>query len=288
MKTVLVAGATGYLGQHLLLALHHRGYAVHALARDRNKLADQTGFLQRVIEAQATDSQALTGCCEGVEVVISALGITRQKEGFTYEEVDYGANANLLAEARRAGVQKFLYVSLLDGPALTDLALVRAKERFVDELTASGLDYCILRPSGFFSDVAEVFHMARSGKVYLFGEGTYRANPIHGADLAVVCVDQIEGEALEVPVGGPEVWTQREIAELAFQVLGKRPRISSIPLWLKNALLWTLRKLSGVRTYGPAEFFLTVLTRDMVAPQVGTHRLISFFEALKADDKGRK
>jgi uncharacterized protein YbjT (DUF2867 family) len=283
MKTVLVAGATGYLGRYLLAELTQRGYVVHALARDRQQLAAEAASLTRIVEAEATQPDALRGCCQGVEVVISALGITRQKEGLTYEAVDYGANANLLAEARRAGVKKFLYVSLLDGPALTELALVRAKERFVDELVDSGLDYCILRPTGFFSDVAEVFNMARSGKVYLFGDGSYRANPIHGADLAVVCADEIDGEAKEVAVGGPEVWTQREIAELAFQVLGRRPRISAIPLWLKNALLWTLRTFSGEKTYGPAEFFLSVLTRDMVAPQAGEHRLKAFFEELREE-----
>ena len=67
-------------------------------------------------------------------MVISTVGITRQKDGFTYMDVDYRENANLLSEAKRSGVKKFIYVSVLNGEKLSNLKICEAKERFVTEL----------------------------------------------------------------------------------------------------------------------------------------------------------
>ena len=67
-------------------------------------------------------------------MVISTVGITRQKDGFTYMDVDYRENANLLSEAKRSGVKKFIYVSVLNGEKLSNLKICEAKEIFVTEL----------------------------------------------------------------------------------------------------------------------------------------------------------
>ena len=67
-------------------------------------------------------------------MVISTVGIARQKDGFTYMDVDYRENANLLSEAKRSGVKKFIYVSVLNGEKLSNLKIFEAKERFVTEL----------------------------------------------------------------------------------------------------------------------------------------------------------
>ena len=51
-----------------------------------------------------------------------------------------------------------------------------------------------MRPSGYFSDMGAVLDMAKRGRVLLVGQGHNRFNPIHGRDLAEVCVDASEGE----------------------------------------------------------------------------------------------
>lgn len=91
------------------------------------------------------------------------------------------------------------------------------------ELTMSGLEYCIIRPNGFFSDMTEFYTMAEKGRVYLFGDGEFKANPIHGEDLATVCVDAIDKHDQEIKVGGPETLTHNEIAAIAFEILGIKP-----------------------------------------------------------------
>jgi uncharacterized protein YbjT (DUF2867 family) len=86
-------------------------------------------------------------------------------------DVDYQANMNLLQDARKSGVNKFIYVSVLNGANLRHLKICDAKERFVEGLKASGMDYGIIRPNGIFSDMADFLEMARKGRIYLFGKG---------------------------------------------------------------------------------------------------------------------
>ena len=280
MKRVLLAGETGYLGIYILKELHSQGYFTRALVRNPGMLSANHKLYSSVYKAEITKPKTLRGCCEGIDIVISTIGITNQKDGLTYMDVDYQGNANLLKEARRSGVKKFIYVSVLNGEKLRHLKICEAKEKFVDELEASGIDYCIIRPNGFFSDMTEIYTMAQKGRVYLFGNGDLRANPIHGADLAEVCVDAINCTDEVIEAGGPEILTQEEIALKAFDALEKKPKITYIPHWIRKLILTTVRTFSNSKIYGPVEFFMTVLSMDMIAPVYGKHKIGDFFKEL--------
>ena len=99
---------------------------------------------------------------------------------------------NLLEDALKHGVKKFIYVSVLHGEKLKHLKICEAKEAFVERLKSAGIDYCVIRPNGFFSDLSAFFDMAKNGRAYLLGNGEKKLNPIHGADLAEICVDAIK------------------------------------------------------------------------------------------------
>ena len=289
MKTekILLAGATGYLGQYILAVLLREEYPTRIVVRNKSKISPAllTHPLLEVVEAEVTQPDTLRGVCKGVHKVISTVGITRQKDGLTYEQVDFQANKNLLDEALREGVRKFIYVSVFKGEAMRHIAIGAAKERFVDTLKASGLDYCIIRPSVFYSYMTIFFKMAKAKKdeILLFGKGQYAMNPIHGEDLAEVCVAQLERYEREVNVGGAEIFTQTEIACLAFEVLHKPANISYLPDWVRRLILKMGKYLLPKSIYGAIEFFLTTMAMDVVAPmQVGKHRLKAFFESLNS------
>ena len=170
-KRILLAGGTGYLGAYVLAELLEQGYSTRAVVRDFRKIKIENPILE-IVEAEVTRQETLKGLFEEIDVVISTVGITRQKDGLTYMEVDYQANLNLLEEAKKAGVQRFVYVSAINGDQHRNLKIFEAKERFVDALKASGLDYVVLRPNGFFSDMKDFLGMAKNGRVYLFGAGS--------------------------------------------------------------------------------------------------------------------
>ena len=278
MEKVLVAGATGYLGRYLVKELKGHGYQVRALARNLKKLDDLSDHIDEMFEGEVTQPETLEGICDGIDFVISSIGITRQKDGLTYMDVDYQGNKNLLDLAIKNKVSKFVYFSVLNAHLMKDLKIIQAKEQFVDELKKSGLEYAVIRPTGFFSDMLEFLTMAKKGRVSLFGNGENKINPIHGADLAEVCVNSLRKSEKEINVGGPEQFTFREIGEMAFKILKKEAKISTLPIWLIGIILPVMRIFTSSKTYGPLEFMMSAMTMDGVGESYGRERLEDFFK----------
>jgi len=287
MARVVVAGSTGYLGKHVVAACKRRGHWVRALARSPEKLSEPGVFLEpavgelvdEVFTGEATRPETLSGLCDGADMVFSSLGITRQTDKVSFRDVDYQANRNILDLALKSGVKRFVFVSVFRPGAVAEIGMVRAREDFVKELRSSGLFRAVIRPTGFFSDISEYFHMAKAGRVWMVGDGSAHLNPIHGADLAEVCVDALETTETEIEVGGPETFTHREIAELAFSVAGGRPKISALPAWAVNLTLRLVRPFSE-RYYDLGRFFATASQTEFTAPPTGSHRLEPYFREL--------
>jgi uncharacterized protein YbjT (DUF2867 family) len=277
MKKVLVAGATGYLGRYVVQEFKKQGYWTRALARNSAKLESLEEYIDEKFIGKVTDPNSLSGICKDMDIVFSSIGITKQKDGLTYMDVDYQGNLNLLEEAIKEGISKFIYVSVFNSAKMNHLKGVHAKVRFEEELKKSGLDFSIIYPNGFFSDMLEYLQMAKKGRGYVFGSGENRINPIHGEDLAEVCANSAIGNENEINIGGVDVLTHNEILTTAFESLGKKVKISRIPIWIRDFLLAALRTFTPVNTYGPLEFFMTVLAMDMVAPTYGKHHLKDFF-----------
>jgi len=283
MRRVFIAGATGYLGRHLCAEYQQRGWYVIGLVRKTSQAAPIAA--DQLIEAQATDPETLRGVMAGADLVVSCLGITRQTDGLGYWDVDYQANLNLLREAERSGVGRFCYVHVLGASEMTRVPMVAAKSAFVAELQCSSVAATVIAPSGYFSDMGDFLKMAQSGRVWLFGDGSKRINPIHGADLAVATADAVEARLDWLDVGGPDVFTQREVAELAFASIEKPPRITMLPDIFRRTALRVLPFVTPRRISGPARFFLSALALDMVGACHGTRCLKDHFENSLADLK---
>ena len=283
-KRVLVAGATGYLGRYVAQEFKRRGYWVRVLARSPEKLQTEGPYMEPAIDqlcdelfvGEVTRPETLVGVCEGIDIVFSSIGITRQRDGLGFMDVDYQGNMNLLTEALESKVTKFVFVSVFMADRISDLA--RERELFVEELKKSGLAYGIVRPTGYFSDMSEYLKMAKGGKVYVLGTGSNRINPIHGQDLAEVCVDSAEQDQdqSERDVGGPITYSYEEIGTMACDTLGVKKKIVHIPLGLARLVVACIRPFSS-RVYQAVKFFTTVMSNDFVAPEAGSNRLDRYF-----------
>jgi uncharacterized protein YbjT (DUF2867 family) len=294
MKNVLVAGATGYLGKYVVREFKHQGYWVQALTRSEAKLCERGPFgepavldqVDEVFVGEVTRPETLSGLCENIDIVFSSVGLTRQKDGLTFHDVDYQGNLNILEQVVQTGIQKFIYVSVFNAHWMEGLAIVKAHEDFVTALGDFGIPHTVIRPTGYFSDISEYFKMAQSGWAYLIGKGENHLNPIHGADLAEVCVAAVEGKADEVAAGGPSIYSQREIAELAFAALHKLPKIYTIPIGLARAAV-KLTRVFNPHQADLFDFFVSGAELDMVAPQYGCRSLGDYFRELDSANPGR-
>ena len=278
---VLVAGATGNLGRALIPVLDERGKEVVVLVRPgrQSRLKFVENHIKEIAEAEITKPDIAANAFSGVDTVISSVGITRQRDGLTYDQVDYRGNLNLLQAAERAGVKRFIYVSVVGADRDVDVPVIQAKRRFEKALIESALKLQIVRPSGFFTDMTDVWRMAVTGTVHLFGDGQSKISPIDPLDLAEVIADLLDAEPGQIlAIGGPANFTWNEIAELACRVAGKNCTIRHWPKWLLRATL-AITRVTSRPTYGTLSFLGHVMTNDTTALNHGSRNLEAFFRA---------
>ena len=186
-KRVLVAGATGYLGKYVVRAFKQQGYFVRVLTRSKERLAQVGPFTapalgpedyDEVFVGEVSEPESLAGCMENIDLVFSSVGISRQRDGLTFEQVDYQCNRNLIDLAEAAGVTRFTYVSMQGAENIMQLAITQAHEKVVDALKTSSMEYRIIRPCGYFSDMGVLLDMAQRGRSYLVGPGANRMSPM--------------------------------------------------------------------------------------------------------------
>lgn len=270
MKVVL-AGAFGNLGADILKALAGAGHEVVAAdmaVREIEGVSCET----RVIDV--TKPETLKGLCEGADAVVTTVGLTRTSATITNYDIDYQGNVNLLEEAKRAGVKRFVYISVIKADSDPNVPMLHAKAMFEEKLKESGLTWVIHRPTGYFYDIAKVFMpMIEKGTVTLLGKQDVHANVIDTPDFADFIVRHLADENKTYDVGGKETYSYEEMAKMFFEAAGKPAVIKRAPVllfdelalvnkWKKNgkeAIIrfskWTLtHELVGRDTWGEHSF----------------------------------
>lgn len=279
-EKVLVAGATGALGREMVLALKQRGHYVRALGRDGTRLEATCKIADERVVADAMRPHTLEGLCEGMTMVFSCVGasvIPMPQYGYkTFSKVDYPANLHLIREAERSGVQRFGYASTFATPNLTHLDFVRGHELVVEALRQSSLEYRVVRPTGLFSSMQKILLVASRGLLPEFEGGLVRTNPIHDAELAEFCSHALFGDILEQEVGGPEPLTRRQIAEFAYEAIGKTIRTRRVPVAVLSGAGLMMRPLCP-RVGHLFTFISQILTQDVVAPCYGNRSIRDYF-----------
>jgi len=291
MSTILVAGASGRLGREVVDVLRSRGVAVRALTRRPEALRAQGLAADDVVQADLRRAATLTGACRGVDAVISCAGgsldVRDLRDRTPFRATDLAGNANLLAAARAEGVGRFVYVSVYSTPALSRTAYVAAHEAFAEQLARSGLAYAVVRPTGFFYVFLEYLAMARKGRGIVIGSGEARTNPIHERDVAELCVEALDAEpGTVIDAGGPDVLTRRRAVELAFEALGREPRLTSVPAAAFGAAAAAVRPLNP-RIAELLRFVAAASTNDVLAPPRGRRDMRAYFEAAAAVGRAR-
>ena len=276
---IFVAGATGAVGLEFVRLAKTEGHWLQTLSRSAENARKLAGVADQVV---VQDACGAVPNIEGIDVVVSSLGapVTMGGKGKrSFREVDFKGNLKILEAAKAARVPRFLYVSVHVETGYSGTAYIRAHEEFVDALHNSGLSYSIIRPTGIFPALNDFVMMAQKGMATVVGDGSARTNPVHAADVAAVVLGSLERGPLEASVGGPDILTRREIAELAFKVIGKRPRVMSVPPGLfrfgARVVGWMNPRMGEL-----LEFVAAVSVTDGVAPKVGRQRLEDHFRSI--------
>lgn len=220
---MLVLGATGFIGSRLTAALAARGHAVSA---------------PRVDFVRATDAADWKGAVRGMEVVVNAVGILRERGKQSFAVLHDVAPRAVFAACQAAGVRRVVQVSALGADEGASSRFHISKKRADDFLAQSRLDWVIVRPSLVFGPggaSARLFAMLASLPVVpLPGDGGQRVQPVHIDDLADLLLRLVEWPAplrRVVPAVGPREVTLREWLGVLRAQMGLPPaRFARVPL----------------------------------------------------------
>lgn len=265
MKIVL-AGAFGNLGAEILKVLCRDGHEVIAADLKETKVAGTEGKY-KFAAIDATDPATLHGLCDGADVVITTMGLTGASVKFTSYDIDYRGNMNLYAEAVRAGVKKFNYISVIscDEKGAEKVPMLHAKYLVEEEIKKQPTDYVIYRPTGYFYDIAKVFRpYVEKGEMQLLrGYGNVRANVVDCPDFAEFIVAHMNDTNKTYNVGGKETYSYEEMAKMCFDAAKKPLKIKWAPIWLFG-ILANLPKIKKAGKHDIILFSKWTLSHDLV------------------------
>lgn len=265
MKVVL-AGAYGNLGSDIFKELLKQGHEVVAADMAQRDIGAEGNFTFKKIDV--TNPETLKGLCDGADVVITTVGLTKTSASVTNYQIDYQGNLNILNEAKAAGVKHFTYISVIKADKAPKVPMLHAKYLFEQELKKSGLTWVIHRPTGYFYDIVKVFKpMVEKGEVTLLGKKPVHANVISTEDFAEFIVKSMLDENKMYNVGGKETYSYEQIAQLCFKAAGKPAVIKRAPAFLFDVLAF-VNKLKKNGKEAILRFSKWTLTEEMVGDTV--------------------
>ena len=226
MKT-LVVGATGLLGPEICQRLTAAGQQVRALVRStadesKRKVLQELGV--ELVDGDLKDAASLARACTGVQAVISTASSTLSRQaGDSIETVDHRGQLALVEAARRAAVERFVFVSFRENRDI-QFPLTAAKRAVERALASSGMAYTVLQAS-YFMEVwltPALGFDAAHGKARLYGDGNQPISWISYRDVAraaAAAVIEGTGRNMVVELGGPQALTPREVVRM-FEAAG--------------------------------------------------------------------
>jgi NADH dehydrogenase len=249
VSTILVTGASGFVGGHLVPALLRAGHRVAALVRSER--AGET-VLSRLPPSDRTNVELRTGdvtqpatlrdAIAGVDAVVHLVAIPRDlNRGADLRLVNTEGTRAVITAMREAGVRRLLHMGAMGVADHPSLHYASSKAKAEALVALSGLDWTILKPSlqfgpgdGFFNIIAGLVRLS-PGLIPVPGDGSSRFQPIHTDDVARVVVAALAdsttvGETYEL--GGLRYWTYREITREVLRALGRRRAIVPMPVIL--------------------------------------------------------
>jgi dihydroflavonol-4-reductase len=243
--TVLVTGATGFIGEALTRRLLAEGETVRVLARQPDKVTKVDLAVQEVHQGDITDAAAIDRAVAGTELVYAIAGTFREPNlsDARYGEVNVGAVRGLMEAARRHGVRRVVHCStvgihgnVVGAPAneatpLRPDGIYEVTKAEGDQLAlgfaSPGLETVVIRPAPVYGPgdtrLVKLFKLAGRDRVLLLGSGKPHYHMIYIDDLVEAfrlagTISGISGEAFII--GGAEVPTLEEVVRRIGRITG--------------------------------------------------------------------
>ncbi len=231
---ILITGATGYIGRHLVSRLAAQGQRPRCLVRRTQRVAtilpaDKVEF----VRGNTTQPASLGVAMQGVDTVVHAAFLTadrKQSVGNHYQETNVQGTANVIKAAQDAGVKRIIEMSGLGTKPDKPGSYMQGRYLAEKMLKESGLDWTIIQPSVLFGKDAPFIKglsdLIRTAPVVpLIGGGNIMFQPIYVEDVVTVVIKVLEDPARTTgktyTIGGPEYYSFTQIIDALLHAMHK-------------------------------------------------------------------
>jgi len=232
---VLITGASGFIGgaiaERLVDRAEVRGLTSHA---NKNRFGDR-------VQSFAYDFDApdrMAAAFRGVDVFVNSYYVRFNYGGLTFEDAVERSRL-LIAQTKAAGVGRIVHVSVSNANEASDLPYYANKARIERIVAESGIDHTILRPALVVGPgdilVNNIAYFLRRLPVFtIFGDGSYRAQPMTVDAFADIAVESVDGghRNATLAVAGPSDWAFVEMVRAIRRAVGSRALIVPAPAWV--------------------------------------------------------
>jgi len=239
---VLITGASGYLGSHIVHQLAGMGRPMRAMIRKRvwaEAEARLAGFQIEWVEGDVTKPETLAEAVKGVDAIIHTVAVAIESGGRTYESINYRGTVNIVDAARAAGVKRFINICQLGADSKLPYRFLASKGKAQEYVAASGLDWTAFSPCviwGPEDEFANTFAKLAplSPLIYpIIGDGQAKFQPVWVEDVAVAAVKALDDPSTigqDFELGGPEVLTIAEIERRTLHAIGAHRWMIPLPI----------------------------------------------------------
>lgn len=291
-ETHAVTGAFGYSGRYITTRLLDAGVNVITLTNSPNR-PHSFGDRVQAFPLAFDDVAELAESLHGVVVLYNTYWVRFNHRRFTHADAVQNTLA-LFEAARRAGVRRIVHVSITNPSEDSPLEYFAGKARLERALRDSGLSHAILRPTVLFGREDILINniawaLRRFPMFGVFGDGSYRLQPVFVEDLASLVVAAGKSqENMVINAIGPEPFTYRELVQAVARAIGVRRPILGVP----PGLGYVMSRIIGAFVHD------TFVTREEIrglmdgllcvdTPPTGNTRLTDWMRA-NAETLGRR
>ena len=232
VKTVCVLGGAGFVGSSIVAKLDTAGYQVKVLTRRRE--AGKHLFLLpnvQVVECDIMNNHALKDALKGADAVINLIGILHESGKATFEEMHHQLPRRVAQICESLGVERLIHMSALQASshAPSQYLISKAKGELALSDFNKKLNITIFKPSVIFGRHDSFLNLFANLVKYLpvvaLAKPNAKFQPIWVEDVAscfVNALENIDTYDKSYELGGPTVYTLRELVQSVMDILGKQ------------------------------------------------------------------
>jgi uncharacterized protein YbjT (DUF2867 family) len=242
--TILIVGATGTLGRQVARRAIDEGYKVRCLVRSAKRGAFLKEWGAELVGGDLCYPDTIERALEGVTAIIDAA-TARPTDSLSIKRVDWDGKVELIQAAKAAGIERYIFFSILDAHKYPEVPLMEIKRCTELFLAESGLNYTILQLAGFMQGLIGQYGIPilEAQPVWVTGESSPIAY-MDTQDIAKFAIRALKVEETgkkSFPLVGTRAWSAEEIIAVCERLSGKTARITRMPIGLLRAIRSSLR-----------------------------------------------